>query len=149
MPFWRRKNADGEDAPGSAADAPMNVPEAAINHGAEAIRAALGDLRARLTAHRAAVEYADQTGCEIGLARFADGECRFVAFSEGKPRTAFPPYEGSLEDALKHHRVERLHIHPPEVWLSQKHLHRLRRVPPQVESENSQQPEKPDSPVDR
>jgi hypothetical protein len=120
----------------------MNVPDAAIHHGADAVRAALGEFRARLTAHRAAVQYAEQTGCEIGLARFADGESRFVAFADGKPRAAFPPFEGDLDEALKHHQAERLNIHPPQVWLAQGHLHRLRRVPPEIEK--TQSDESPD-----
>lgn len=46
---------------------------------------------------------------------------------------AFPSFEGDLVDELSEHDRAKLHIYPPDIWLRQPFLARLRRQPPSRE----------------
>ena len=75
---------------------------------------ALGGAEERLQARERAIRYAEQTDALLGLVQFPDGPLRWTVFKSDQPIAAFPPYNGDLHDALKHHVIERIGLKPPE-----------------------------------
>jgi hypothetical protein len=86
----------------------------ALEDAAERVRTHAEQQEERLQARLRATRYAEQTDGLLVLLQFPDGPLRWTVFKSDEHIAAFPPYDGDLHEALKHHVTERIAHVPGE-----------------------------------